>query len=559
MRKRFRLILAAAAAASLLLSGCGGSTSGDGSDAQTEQAGNAEGTESAGSTSSGTDTSGFLVVPLVADIQTADVHKTTKDYETPLNIYDRLVDIEVKEDGSSEIVPSLAESWEISGDALTYTFHLRQGVKFHNGEELTADDVEYSFTRQLSVEGAVNTDFLAQIKGASQLLEGTADQLEGFETVDDYTFTITLSEPYAGFLACLSTPGCSIYNREATEAAGDQFGLDPSVTVGTGPFRLTDWTINDQLVLTRYEDYWKGPSELPGVVIRIVPDTETQRMMFESGELDVVDLDYLPDAVDDFTTRYPDQIVSGPRVGTTYFTMNQNIEPFQDVRVRKAVQMAIDRQAILDALYGGRGQVENGIYPHGLYGFNSSLPEITYDPEEAKALLAEAGYANGFEMQIAADSSASDATNQALEIIQAQLGEIGIQAEIQNMDESTWLATRNSGEMGSFMSTWTADYNDPDNFIYTFFGTPENTKLRSLNYSDTEVMERVQKARTIVDADERIAEYQALEEKIVTEDAAWVPMYSRTHSFAVSKRVQGFEVPWNGLSDCYFYGLSLSE
>ena len=559
MRKRFRLILAAAAAASLLLSGCGGSTSGDGSDAQTEQAGNAEGTESAGSTSSGTDTSGFLVVPLVADIQTADVHKTTKDYEIPLNIYDRLVDIEVKEDGSSEIVPSLAESWEISGDALTYTFHLRQGVKFHNGEELTADDVEYSFTRQLSVEGAVNTDFLAQIKGASQLLEGTADQLEGFETVDDYTFTLTLSEPYAGFLACLSTPGCSIYNREATEAAGDQFGLDPSVTVGTGPFRLTDWTINDQLVLTRYEDYWKGPSELPGVVIRIVPDTETQRMMFESGELDVVDLDYLPDAVDDFTTRYPDQIVSGPRVGTTYFTMNQNIEPFQDVRVRKAVQMAIDRQAILDALYGGRGQVENGIYPHGLYGFNSSLPEITYDPEEAKALLAEAGYANGFEMQIAADSSASDATNQALEIIQAQLGEIGIQAEIQNMDESTWLATRNSGEMGSFMSTWTADYNDPDNFIYTFFGTPENTKLRSLNYSDTEVMERVQKARTIVDADERIAEYQALEEKIVTEDAAWVPMYSRTHSFAVSKRVQGFEVPWNGLSDCYFYGLSLSE
>ena len=559
MRKRFRLILAAAAAASLLLSGCGGSTSGDGSDAQTEQAGNAEGTESAGSTSSGTDTSGFLVVPLVADIQTADVHKTTKDYEIPLNIYDRLVDIEVKEDGSSEIVPSLAESWEISGDALTYTFHLRQGVKFHNGEELTADDVEYSFTRQLSVEGAVNTDFLAQIKGASQLLEGTTDQLEGFETVDDYTFTITLSEPYAGFLACLSTPGCSIYNREATEAAGDQFGLDPSVTVGTGPFRLTDWTINDQLVLTRYEDYWKGPSELPGVVIRIVPDTETQRMMFESGELDVVDLDYLPDAVDDFTTRYPDQIVSGPRVGTTYFTMNQNIEPFQDVRVRKAVQMAIDRQAILDALYGGRGQVENGIYPHGLYGFNSSLPEITYDPEEAKALLAEAGYANGFEMQIAADSSASDATNQALEIIQAQLGEIGIQAEIQNMDESTWLATRNSGEMGSFMSTWTADYNDPDNFIYTFFGTPENTKLRSLNYSDTEVMERVQKARTIVDADERIAEYQALEEKIVTEDAAWVPMYSRTHSFAVSKRVQGFEVPWNGLSDCYFYGLSLSE
>lgn len=559
MKKRFSLILAAAAASSLLLAGCGGSPSSEGSGAQEEGTVVSEGGESQESSSSDIDSSGFLVVPLVADIQTADVHKTSKDYQVPLNIYDRLVDVEVKEDGSSEIVPSLAESWEISNDALVYTFHLRQGVKFHNGEELTADDVEYSFTRQLSVEGAVNTDFLAQVKGAPELLAGTADKLEGFAVVDDYTFTITLSEPYAGFLACLSAPGCSVYNRKATEAAGDQFGLEPSLTVGTGPFCFAGWTINDQLVLTRFEDYWKGPSELPGVVIRIVPDTETQRMMFESGELDLVDLDYLPDAVEDFETRYPDQIVSGSRVGTTYFTMNQNMEPFQDVRVRQAVQMAIDRQAILDALYGGRGNVENGIFPHGLYGFNPDIPAIQYDPEGAKALLAEAGYADGFDMQIAADSSASDATNQALEIIAAQLGEIGIQAEIQNMDESTWLATRNSGEMGSYLSTWTADYNDPDNFIYTFFGTAENTALRSLNYPDTEVMERVQKARAIVDADERIAEYHALEEKIVTEDAAWVPMYSRTHSFAVSKRVQGFAVTWNGLSDCTFYGMSVSE
>ncbi len=554
MKRKFGLILAAAAAASLLLAACGSSTSSSSSDEE-----QVETTASAESSSSGIDTSGYLVVPSTAEIQTADVHKTTADYQIPLNIYDRLVEIEVTDDGSSEIVPSLAESWEISDDALTYTFHLREGVKFHNGAELTASDVEYSFTRQLSVTGAVNTDPLSQVKGASELMAGTTDTLEGFAIVDDHTFTITLSEPYAGFLACLSTPGCSIYNQEATEAAGDQFGLEPSLTIGTGPFMFTGWTINDQQVLTRFDDYWNGASELPGVVVKIIPDTETQRMMFESGELDLLDFDVMPEAVDDYVSRYPDQIVSGPIVGVTYFTMNEDIEPFQDVRVRKAVQMAIDRQAILDALYGGRGQIENGIYPHGLYGFNSSLTEITYDPEGAKALLAEAGYADGFTMQIAADSSASDATTQALEIIQAQLGEIGIQAEIQTMDESTWLATRNSGEMGSFMATWTADYNDPDNFIYTFFGTAENTKLRSLNYKDTEVMERVQKARSIVDEDERIAEYQALEEKIIIEDAAWVPMYSRTHLFAVSTRLQGFEVPWNGWSSCYFYNLSLSE
>lgn len=561
MKKRFGFILAMAMAASLTVSGCGSKSNTGGSAPAGESAATGESQDqgSADQTASGLDTSGFLVASINSDIQTADVHKTTKDYQLPMNIYDCLVSVEVKDDGSSEVVPALAESWEISDDALTYTFHLRQDVTFHNGDPLKASDVAYSFHRQLSTEGAVNTDFLTQIAGANELIEGGADKLEGFETIDDYTFKITLTEPYAGFLACLSTPGCSIYSEKATEAAGDQFGLDPSLTVGTGPFKFAEWIINDQMVLVRNEEYWKGASELPGVVIKVVPDTETQRMMFENGQLDIVDLDYLPDAVDDFTSRYPDQIISGPRLGTTYFTMNQNMEPFQDVKVRKAVQMAIDRQSVLDAMYGGRGQLENGIFPHGLYGFNENLPEIQYDPEAAKALLAEAGYANGFDMEIAADSSASDAVNQALEIIQAQLGEIGINAEIKTMDESTWLATRKAGEMGSFMSTWTADYNDPDNFIYTFFGNAENTKLRSLNYPDAEVMERVQKARSIVDPDERVAEYHALEEKIVSEDAAWVPMYSRLHPFAVSKRVQGFTVSWSGLGDVYFYGLSLSE
>ena len=167
-------------------------------------------------------------------------------------------------------------------------------------------------------------------------------------------------------------------------------------------------------------------------------------------------------------------------------------------------------------------------------GLHKSEPELT-----AKALLAEAGYADGFDMEIAADSSASDTMTMALEIVSDQLAEVGIRAEIKNYDESTWLETRKSGELGSFMSTWSADYNDPDNFIYTFFGNEEKTRIRSINYPDTEVMERVAKARTIVNEDERLAEYKALEEKIIHEDAAWVPMFSRLHLFAVSKRVQG--------------------
>lgn len=555
MKKKISLMLAAALTAGLALTGCGGSKTSDTTDntagAESESAAEAKGVD--------VDTTGYLVAALNADIQTADVQKTSKDYEVPFNIFDRLVDVEVGTDGNSKIVPSLAESWEISDDGLEYTFHLRQGVKFHNGNDFTAEDVAYTFHRMLTVEGGVNTEFIDQIKGADELLAGETDTLEGVEVVDDYTIKVTLKEPFAGFLASISSPGVSIYDSEATEAAGDQFGMDPAMTVGTGPFEFSSWSFNNQLVLTRNEDYWKGASGLPGVVIKIIPDTETQSMMFESGELDILDLDYAADSVDRFTETYPDQIVQGPRVGIVYFTMNFNKEPFQDVRVRKAVQMSIDRQAILDALYGGRGQVEQGIFPHGLIGFNPDQEEIKYDPEAAKALLAEAGYADGFDMEIAADSSASDTMTMALEIVSDQLAEVGIRAEIKNYDESTWLETRKSGELGSFMSTWSADYNDPDNFIYTFFGNEEKTRIRSINYPDTEVMERVAKARTIVNEDERLAEYKALEEKIIHEDAAWVPMFSRLHLFAVSKRVQGFAPLWSGLSDQLFYNISLSE
>ena len=552
MKKKISLMLAAALTAGLALTGCGGSKTSD----TTDNTAGAENESTAEVKGVDVDTTGYLVAALNADIQTADVQKTSKDYEVPFNIFDRLVDVEVGTDGNSKIVPSLAESWDISDDGLEYTFHLRQGVKFHNGNDFTAEDVAYTFHRMLTVEGGVNTEFIDQIKGADELLAGETDTLEGVEVVDDYTIKVTLKEPFAGFLASISSPGVSIYDSEATEAAGDQFGMDPAVTVGTGPFEFSSWSFNNQLVLTRNEDYWKGASGLPGVVIKIIPDTETQSMMFESGELDILDLDYAADSVDRFTETYPDQIVQGPRVGIVYFTMNFNKEPFQDVRVRKAVQMSIDRQAILDALYGGRGQVEQGIFPHGL---NPDQEEIKYDPEAAKALLAEAGYADGFDMEIAADSSASDTMTMALEIVSDQLAEVGIRAEIKNYDESTWLETRKSGELGSFMSTWSADYNDPDNFIYTFFGNEEKTRIRSINYPDTEVMERVAKARTIVNEDERLAEYKALEEKLIHEDAAWVPMFSRLHLFAVSKRVQGFVPLWSGLSDQLFYNISLSE
>ena len=489
-----------------------------------------------------------------SDIQTIDMHKTSNNYMVPLNVFDRLVEVEVK-DGKSEIVPSLAKSWDISEDGKTYILHLMEGVKFHNGEDFKADDVVYSLNRIVTVQGAVNSSFVSQIEGFDELANGVATELSGVKAIDDYTVEIKLKEPYAGFMASLAAAPVSILDEKTTTMAGDKFGIEPEFTVGTGPFKLKEWKLNEGIELVKNENYWKEAPKIDGVEIKVVPDTETQNIMYRNGELDILDLDYMVDYIPTYKQEFKDNLVSVPRVGITYFTFNENIEPLNNVNIRKALSMAIDRQAIVDSMYNGTASIENGIFPKGLIGHNENIEAIEYNTEKAKEILAAEGYPNGFDMEIAIDSASSDTTKSVLEIISEQLSEIGVNASLKTYDESTWLATRKAGELGSFMSIWTADYNDPDNFIYTFFGTDENTKLRSLNYKDKEVIDRVAKARAIINEDERIREYQALEKKIISEDRAWLPMYAKEHNFALSKNISNFTPNWAGISDMQFYSI----
>lgn len=489
-----------------------------------------------------------------SDIQTIDMHKTSNNYMVPLNVFDRLVEVEVK-DGKSEIVPSLAKSWDISEDGKTYILHLMEGVKFHNGEDFKADDVVYSLNRIVTVQGAVNSSFVSQIEGFDELTNGVATELSGVKAIDDYTVEIKLKEPYAGFMASLAAAPVSILDEKTTTMAGDKFGIEPEFTVGTGPFKLKEWKLNEDIELVKNENYWKEAPKIDGVEIKVVPDTETQNIMFRNGELDILDLDYMVDYIPTYKQEFKDNLVSVPRVGITYFTFNENIEPLNNVNIRKALSMAIDRQAIVDSMYNGTASIENGIFPKGLIGHNENIEAIEYNTEKAKEILAAEGYPNGFDMEIAIDSASSDTTKSVLEIISEQLSEIGVNASLKTYDESTWLATRKAGELGSFMSIWTADYNDPDNFIYTFFGTDENTKLRSLNYKDKEVIDRVAKARAIINEDERIKEYQALEKKIISEDRAWLPMYAKEHYFALGKNISNFTPNWAGISDMQFYSI----
>lgn len=321
-------------------------------------------------------------------------------------------------------------------------------MKFSNGADLTASDVRYSFERLLTNPRSVNDDVVDMIAGAKELQEETADSLSGFQIADGYDFTITLSESYAAFLADMSVPGASIVDEDTTEAAGERFGTDPSVTIGTGPFVFSSWRFNSELLLTANKDCWGGAPACDGADIHVVPDEETQRMMFGSGGLDILDLANVPSRADYFinSDTYKNQIVSGPVVETNYIALNENVAPLDNVKVRKALQKSIDRQSILDAMYGGRGELVNGIFPKGLIGCSEDLPEIPYDVEDAKQLLSDAGYPDGFDMEIHMSSNASTRQKDLLQVVQSMWAEIGVNATIETVDEATFADERHGGE-----------------------------------------------------------------------------------------------------------------
>jgi ABC-type transport system substrate-binding protein len=371
--------------------------------------------------------------------------------------------------------------------------------------------------------------------------------------IDDYTVEITLETSFAPFPAGLAVPGCSIYNREATEAKGTDSGLEPA---GTGPFKLVKWDYNNEIVLEAHDDYWNGRAKLDGITIKIVPDAETQRMMFENGELDVFDLDSARSQIPYFRDNPNYKIEDGLRVGTYYLCLNQDMEPFNNINERRAIQYAIDRELLLETLYYGTGGPAKGILGMGLAGYNPDLPGFEFDPDKAKALLEEAGYAPGecqLEIWQTVDSPQTLAFNETL---QAMLADVGISVTIKQVDSASFYAIRGEGEVPMYFSSWSADFNDPDNFLYTFFGA-QNPKSRSFNYWDEEVRGILEQCRQISDPEERYRLYQEAEYKIVYEDAAWVPLFHLKHLFVVQPWVNNFQVSWNGWSSMSYYSIDI--
>ena len=479
---------------------------------------------------------------------TVDFQCTSIYYTIAQNVFNRLVEMENDEEGGIRILPSLAESWEVSEDGRCYTFRLRPGVNFSNGCPLTSADVEYTLKRLLTHPESCNRDIADEILGADALMNGESDELEGFRIIDDLSFSITLEQPFEAFLACLSMPGASILDRETTEAAGDLFGKDPAWTVGTGSYILTEWEAGEGMILTANRDCWEGAPKNDGLDLRFMSDPEEVRMAFEDGVLDVLDLDEVGNSIEFFIHGdiYQERLYKVQRIGIHYVALNESVSPLDDARIRKALQLALNRTTLLDAIYAGRGTLENGIYPHGLYGFNPELPEIPYDPEAAKYLLAQAGYSEGFELTLSVNASGTVWDRSMMKLVASMWEKIGVKTTVEVLEESEFMKLRKSGKLACYGALWTADFNDPDNFVYTFFGNRENTTFRSLCYGREEIMKRVREARTIPDAEERLKEYRELERIIVQEDAAWIPLFSRMRYYVASERIDGIRSSWNG-------------
>ena len=501
---------------------------------------------------SGDALSGVLRVAAVADMTPMDVTKTTNDYMVPMNVFDRLFEVEVQPDGSSQIVPSLCADHTVSEDGKTYHFVLKEGVTFSNGNPLTASDVQYTFEWLLTA-GGVNDDVALEVEGAQALKDGQADSLSGFHVIDDRTFEITLTNANAGFLAELTGPAMSIVDGETMEQAKN-FGIACEDTIGTGPYKITEWVVNDHYTLEYNDRYWGEEPSAKKVIVSIIPDASTQNLMYQNGELDILDLENLDSAIVESTykTVYADRLLKASRVGITYMSFNANNPYLSDVNVRRAIQMAVDVDTIVSSVYGGDAVVENGIIPTGVWGHNDDLQRAPFDVEGAKALLKEAGYAEGeISFEMAMDASSTGNLQLVYQIVQQNLKEIGIDAKIATYDASAWLDLRKSGQMDSFLGTWTMDYNDPANVMRTFFGSEQNAKIRSLNYADKAVMDRVAAASAITDDAKRMQEYQDLEKKIIVDDAAWLPLLGNVHLFALGERVESFVPYWAGFTNFY--------
>jgi len=442
----------------------------------------------------------------------------------------------VRLDDDLEIVPDLAESWDISPDGKTYTFHLRRDVRFSNGRTIAAADVKYSFERILDPGGkSPNTWILDKISGAKAFMKGESSDVSGIIISDPYTIRIILEKPFSPFLSLLTMTAAYVVPKEEIKKWGEDFSSHP---VGSGPFRLTQWKHNNHLLLERNEDYFGGMAMAAGLRYRIIPEDLTAITEFELGNLDVISVP-ASEYRRILRTNAGNNLVSSMEgINTYYLGFNCSRPPFDDMRARKAVSLAIDRKRILETFYERRGRLAHGPIPDILRHWDAPVPP-DYDPAAARQLIDEAGM-KGKEIQlyITADAEVVDIA----EIIQSYLRSSGLSVIIKQLEWSSYKAAINNGEADMFWISWWADYPDPENFLFPLFHSsnhgPSGNRTRYTNKAVDALIEAGQKSTTRGERNH----YYRLAERVIVEDAPWVFFWHKSDITLRQATLRGYRI-----------------
>ncbi|HIF5505275.1 TPA: ABC transporter substrate-binding protein [Pasteurella multocida] len=469
------------------------------------------------------------------------------------------------ERGTTNVIPALAEKWDVSEDGKTYVFHLRKGVKFHSNKDFkptrdfNADDVVFSFNRQLDP----NHPYHKVSGGSYEYFIGMDMQniIDKVEKVDDYTVKISLKVPNAPFLANLAMDFASIYSAQYADAmakAKTPEKLD-SAPIGTGPFEFVSYQKNSAVRYKAFENYWQGKAKIDRLVFSITPDASVRYAKLQKGECHAAPY---PNPADIAKLKADSNItlLTKPGLNVGYLNFNVQKAPFDNVKVRQALNYAVNKDAIIESVYQGAGQVAKNPIPPTMWSYNDEVKDYAYDPEKAKALLKEAGFENGFETDLWAmpvSRPYNPNARRMAELVQADWEKVGVKAKIVSYEWGEYLKRMRAGDHQTGMMGWTGDNGDPDNFLNTLLSCAAvESGSNYANFCHKEFNDLVTKAAQVTDPAERTALYQQAQ-LVFKEQAPWITIAHSTTYFPVRKEVKGYVIDPFGLHN--FYAVELEK
>ncbi len=434
-----------------------------------------------------------------------------------------------------EIIPDIAESWEVSDDLLTYTFIIRDDAVFHDGKKITANDFKWSFERAANPKTAspVADTYLSDIVGVNEVIDGIRNDISGVKIIDNLTLEITIDEPKPYFLAKLTYPTAYVLDKENVLNGGSNWADKPN---GAGPFKLKEYKVGERLILERNQNYHLGSPKLNRIVMNLAGGQSMA--MYENDEIDItgvgmLDLERVLDLNNPLSTEI---VVAPPSFSITYIGFNTNVNPFDDIYFRKALTHSINKPLIASEVLSDLVIPAYGILPPGFPGYQKDLKGLEYNLEIAREYLAKSKYSDPStrdRIVITVPGSGGNIGIDLEVILNMWSEELGIEVEIQQVEWATYLEDLQKQKFQAFGGLgWEADYPDPQDFLDILFHT--ESELNHGGYSNDVIDSLIVEARTEVDSNKRIEIYHDIEQRLVN-DSPWIPLWFAGERYVLIK------------------------